>query len=131
MLKKVLSLILICAVIVLAAACTPATTTAPTTTAGTTKATTAATTTVATTTGTTASEWAIPYTGDPVVFKAFAADVGVKEDKESPVYKIYKEAVGNIEVEWELVPFSDFDTKANIYFNSVKSRTSSGTGART
>jgi putative aldouronate transport system substrate-binding protein len=110
MLKKVVSLILIFAVVALmAAGCTQ---TGTTTTGGTTtKAPTA-------TTGTTSAEWALPYTGNTVTFTAFAADVGVQEDKESPVYKIYKNVVGNIEVEWELVPFSDFDTKANIYFNS-------------
>jgi len=110
MLKKVLSLVLIFAVVALmAAGCTQTETTA-TTTGG-------ATTTKGTT-GTTSAEWALPYTGDTVTFTAFAADVGVQEDKESPVYQIYKNVVGNIEIEWELVPFSDFDTKANIYFNS-------------
>lgn len=59
-----------------------------------------------------------PYTGDPVTFNIFAADVGVKEDVNSPVYQIYKKAVGNIDLKWELVPFSDFDTKAKLYFNS-------------
>lgn len=59
-----------------------------------------------------------PYTGDTVTYNAYAADVGVKEDVNSPVYQIYKKAVGNIEIKWELVPFSDFDTKAKLYFNS-------------
>lgn len=59
-----------------------------------------------------------PYTGETVTFNAYAADVGVKEDVNSPVYQIYKKAVGNIEINWELVPFSDFDTKAKLYFNS-------------
>lgn len=112
MTKKILSLVLIFAVVALmAAGCTQDTTTAAPTGGTTTKATTA-------TTGTTSAEWALPYTGETVTFTAYAADVGVQEDKESPVYKIYKNVVGNIEVEWELVPFSDFDTKANIYFNS-------------
>jgi putative aldouronate transport system substrate-binding protein len=59
-----------------------------------------------------------PYDGETVTFNAFAADVGIKEDKNSPVYQIFKKAVGNIEIEWELVPFSDFFTKGKIYLNS-------------
>lgn len=59
-----------------------------------------------------------PYSGDPVTFNIFAADVGVKEDVNGPVYQIYKKAVGNVELKWETVPFSDFDTKAKLYFNS-------------
>ncbi len=59
-----------------------------------------------------------PYNGETVTLEVFAADVGVKEDVNSPVYQLYKKAVGNIDVKWDLVPMSDLDTKAKLYLNS-------------
>lgn len=59
-----------------------------------------------------------PYNGETVTLEVFAAEVGVKEDVNSPVYQIYKKAVGNIDIKWDLVPLSDLDTKAKLYLNS-------------
>jgi putative aldouronate transport system substrate-binding protein len=60
----------------------------------------------------------LPHTGETVTLRAVAMDTGVTESKDSPVYKVYKEAVGNIDVEWELIPGSDLDPKVGIYLNS-------------
>ena len=49
-------------------------------------------------------------TGTPPAAKTLCPYTGETE--------IYKKAVGNIEIKWELVPSSDFDTKAKLYLNS-------------
>jgi putative aldouronate transport system substrate-binding protein len=60
----------------------------------------------------------LPYQGDPVVFKGFAADLGIKEVADSPVMTEYNKRVGNVKIEWDTAPWSDFDTKAQLYLNS-------------
>jgi len=60
-----------------------------------------------------------PYSGTPVTLKVFAADLNITGEKKSKVYDIYKDAVGNIEIEWDLAPpWQDYDTKVNIYLSS-------------
>lgn len=44
------------------------------------------------------AESLLPYTGDPIVFQGYTADLGITENRESPVYKAYKEKIGNIEI---------------------------------
>ena len=60
---------------------------------------------------------ALPYEGDTVVYNAVGADL-VPENKENAVYGEFQKMIGNIELNWELVPISDIDTKQSIYLNS-------------
>ena len=66
-----------------------------------------------------ADELSCPYTGAPVKLRGYAADLNMTGAPDCPVALVYKEAVGNIDVDWELVTFdAGFDTKARLYFNS-------------
>jgi len=60
----------------------------------------------------------VPWDGATITLTAYAADLGVLDKPESNGYQVYKGAVGNVEVDWELVPFSDFDSKFMLYLNS-------------
>lgn len=60
----------------------------------------------------------LPYEGETVKIKAFAADVGVTELPDGKGTQVIKNYLGNIEIEWELPPFSDYDTKIALYMNS-------------
>lgn len=64
------------------------------------------------------AESLLPYTGDPIVFQGYTADLGITENRESPVYKAYKEKIGNIEINWSTGPWSDFDEKIKIFLNT-------------
>lgn len=121
MLKKIVALAMaLLMTIPLLAACSAATTPPAAATSAAASSAPAVTTPAASTAEPTAtpatSKNLCPYTGDTVTFTAFAADVGIKEDKNSPVYQIYKKAVGNIEINWELA--ADYDTKIKIYLSS-------------
>lgn len=61
---------------------------------------------------------ALPYKGDAIVYKGYAADLGITENRESPVYKAYKEQIGNVTIEWQTAPWSDFDEKTKIFLNT-------------
>lgn len=62
-------------------------------------------------------EFTLPYTGEEIVYKAYGYE-GLTIDPASTVQKAWKEAVGNITVQWEYVPYNDYQDKAKIYLNS-------------
>ncbi len=57
-----------------------------------------------------------PYTGDPIVFKGFGYD-GLPQE-ETVVSQAWQEHIGNIRIEYEMIPYSDFLTKVDIYLAS-------------
>ena len=59
----------------------------------------------------------LPYEGEKITYHAFGADL-VTEKAETPVAQAYYKGLGNIELNWELVPISDIATKNNVYLNS-------------
>ena len=60
---------------------------------------------------------ALPYEGDAIVYHCFGADL-VPENKENAVYGEFQKLIGNVELDWEVVPISDIDTKNKVYLNS-------------
>ena len=60
----------------------------------------------------------LPWTGAEVVFDGFGADLGIQEDPEAPVVQAYRETTGNVRIEWNTVPWNDYDTKLNLYLQS-------------
>ncbi len=60
----------------------------------------------------------LPYAGEEVVYEGYTADLGIQEDKNSPVYKAWKEKLGNVSINWSTGPWADFDTKTAIYLNT-------------
>jgi len=61
---------------------------------------------------------ALPWTGAEVVYNGFGADLGIQEDPEAPVVQAYRKATGNVRIEWDTVPWNDYDTKLNLYLQS-------------
>ncbi len=61
---------------------------------------------------------ALPYQGDPIVYKGFSADMGFVEDYDTPVLQAYLADLGNVTIDWTIVPSSDLATKVNVFFNS-------------
>ena len=64
------------------------------------------------------AETLLPYTGDEVVYEGYAADLGITEDRNSPVYKAWKEKLGNVSINWSTGPWADFDTKTSLFLNT-------------
>ena len=60
----------------------------------------------------------LPWAGAEVVYEGFGADLGIKEDPEAPVVQEYRETTGNVRIEWDTVPWNDYDTKLNLYLQS-------------
>ena len=60
---------------------------------------------------------ALPYEGDPIEYHCVSADM-ITEEVDSPAYAEYLKMIGNVTLNWELVPSSDIPTKNNLYFNS-------------
>ena len=60
----------------------------------------------------------LPWTGAEVVYDGFVADLGIQEDPEAPVVQAYRETTGNVRIEWNTVPWNDYDTKLNLYLQS-------------
>ena len=60
----------------------------------------------------------LPWTGAEVVYNGFGADLGIQEDPEAPVVQAYRETTGNVRIEWDTVPWNDYDTKLNLYLQS-------------
>lgn len=58
-----------------------------------------------------------PYKGDEIVYKGFGYE-GFQIDPNSTCQKAWTDQIGNIKVEWQLVPFNDYGEKAKIYLNS-------------
>ncbi len=65
-----------------------------------------------------AAESILPWKGEPIVYEGYAADLGITENRESPVYKAYKEAIGDVTINWSTGPWSDFDEKTKIFLNT-------------
>lgn len=57
-----------------------------------------------------------PYTGEEVVFKGFGYDGLPQED--TPCSRAWKDHIGNIKVDWEFIPYSDYLTKTQVYLAS-------------
>ena len=64
------------------------------------------------------AESLLPYEGDAVTYEGYTADLGIKEDRESPVYQEYKKLLGNVSIEWSSGPWADFDTKTSLFLNT-------------
>lgn len=60
----------------------------------------------------------LPWTGAEVVYNGFGADLGIQEDPEAPVVQEYRKTTGNVRIEWDTVPWNDYDTKLNLYLQS-------------
>ena len=59
----------------------------------------------------------LPYTGEEIVYQGYGYD-GLTIDPDSTCQKAWKEKVGNIRVEWQMVPFNDYSDKVKVYLNS-------------
>lgn len=57
-----------------------------------------------------------PYTGEEVVFKGFGYDGLPQED--TLCSRAWQEHIGNMRVDWEFIPYSDFLTKIKVYLAS-------------
>ncbi len=60
----------------------------------------------------------LPYDGEEVVYDGYAADLGIKEDRSSEVYKAYRALTGNVTINWSTGPWADFDTKTAMFLNT-------------
>lgn len=60
----------------------------------------------------------VPYEGDAVSYSGYAADLGIMEDRESPVYQAYKALTGDVTIEWSTAPWGDFDTTTSMFLNT-------------
>ena len=60
---------------------------------------------------------ALPYEGDPIEYHCFGADL-ITEETGTQVYAEYLKMIGNVTLNWELVPIGDVATKNNLYLNS-------------
>ena len=59
----------------------------------------------------------LPWTGDPIEYDCFGCDL-ITEAPETQVYQEYLKMIGDVTLNWELVPMGDLDTKLSVYFNS-------------
>lgn len=59
---------------------------------------------------------AFPYTGEEIVFKGFGYDGLAQED--TACSREWQEHIGNIKVDWEFIPYSDYMTKTQVYLAS-------------
>lgn len=61
-----------------------------------------------------------PYTGEEITFTYLFADVGqgAEVTDEMVVAKAIQDAIGNISLDMELLPWDDYDTKAALYLSS-------------
>ncbi len=63
--------------------------------------------------------FSLPYTGDPVHFTAYGPDSTVIKHKlDTPIGKAWQEHLGNIYIDWELAPSSDYSEKVEVYLAS-------------
>lgn len=60
----------------------------------------------------------LPYDGEAVTYQGYTADLGLNEDRNSPVYQAYKTLLGNVSIEWSTGPWADFDTKTALFLNT-------------
>ncbi len=64
------------------------------------------------------AESLLPYEGDALTYEGYTADLGITENRESPVYQEYKKLLGNVSIEWSTGPWADFDTKTAMFLNT-------------
>lgn len=60
----------------------------------------------------------LPYTGEQVTYTGYAADLGIKENREAPITKAYIETTGNVAINWSTAPWADFDQKTAQFLNT-------------
>lgn len=60
----------------------------------------------------------LPYKGEPIVYKGYAADLGIEQNPDTPVSKAYTERVGNVKIEWQTGPWSDYNDKIKVFLSS-------------
>ncbi len=60
----------------------------------------------------------LPYAGEEVVYKGYAADLGIKEDSSTPIVAEYRKRVGNVRIEWQTAPWTDYNEKVKLALNS-------------
>ena len=58
----------------------------------------------------------LPWTGDPITFRFFAMDTGVNEPFDSHGAALLREMMGNVTIEWEVLPNADYATRLNLYW---------------
>ncbi|MCL2360246.1 MAG: extracellular solute-binding protein [Defluviitaleaceae bacterium] len=60
----------------------------------------------------------LPWEGDTITFRGFGSDLGINEDPNAPVASLISEMIGNVEIEWELVPHGDREARVQLYLNA-------------
>jgi putative aldouronate transport system substrate-binding protein len=60
----------------------------------------------------------LPWTGEEVVFEGFGSDLGMEDKPDFPVVQAYRKMTGNVRINWDTVPWNDYDTKLNLYLQS-------------
>ena len=60
----------------------------------------------------------LPYTGDPLTWTGYCPELGITEDRESPLYQAYAAVTGPAVIEWSTAPWSDYDTKLATALNT-------------
>jgi len=60
----------------------------------------------------------LPYDGDPIVYTGLILEVGMDNDESTLVLQEYRKALGNVKIEWESLPGSDWTTKLNLALSS-------------
>ena len=60
----------------------------------------------------------LPYTGDPLTWTGYCPELGITEDRESPLYQAYAAITGPAVIEWSTAPWSDYDTKLATALNT-------------
>lgn len=60
----------------------------------------------------------LPWKGEEIVFEGFGSDLGMIDDPNMPVVQAYRKTTGNVRIDWDTVPWNDYDTKLNLYFQS-------------
>ena len=63
------------------------------------------------------AESLLPWTGDTITYHFMCPDL-ITENPETEVYKAFKEDLGNVELNLEIIAWSDYGTKLNLYKNS-------------
>ena len=59
----------------------------------------------------------LPYEGDPIEYHCVGSDL-ITEMPDTQVYQEYLKILGNVSLNWELVPHGDIQTKNNLYLNA-------------
>lgn len=60
----------------------------------------------------------LPYAGEEIVYKGLGADLTMTEDPNSPIFKEYQKMLGNVKIQWDMLPFSEYDNKVKLFLSS-------------